>query len=336
MAGWSSDDHPAVRVSPEGSAGRPTPPCRIAVVAPSLQLSVTLEHLAGEEELHVHAAGQGFWVARMLTHLDVEPVLCAPVGGETGVAIRALLGGLAGPGLVPCSAHNGAYLHDRRDGERTAIAEIRSHRLGRHAEDELVSAAIAEGLQAAAVVVCGSNLDANVDPEMFERVCRDVRTGGAIVVADLSGDELRSALRGGVDLLKVSHEELQRDGWAATDDEEALFGAIGDLREAGARDVVVTCGARALIAALGSHRWRVTPPSMTVVDGRGAGDSMTAALAACAARGMDIVETLRLATAAAALNVTRHGLASGHRGAIEALTRLVGMERLDVRSDDEV
>lgn len=319
-AGWSDPDHPVARVSP-----------RVAVVAPSLQLSVTLEHLAGEDELHVHAAGQGFWVARMLTHLDAEPVLCAPLGGETGVAIRALLGDLAGSGLVPCFAHNGAYVHDRRGGERDPVAEIRSHRLGRHAEDELVSVAIAEGLQSDAVVVCGTNLDANVDPEMFERICRDVRAGGAVVVADLSGEELRSALLGGIDLLKVSHEELLRDGWATSDDEDDLFLAVDGLRAAGARDVVVSCGARAMLAALGSHRWRVTPPSMSVVDGRGAGDSMTAALAACAARRMDVVETLRLATAAAALNVTRHGLASGHRGAIDALTRLVEMERLDRR-----
>ncbi len=325
MAGWSDGDHPAVRVSP-----------RIAVVAPSLQLSVTLEHLAGEDELHVHAAGQGFWVARMLTHLDVEPVLCAPVGGETGVAIRALLGGLAGSGLVACSSHNGAYVHDRRAGERDAVAEIPSHRLGRHAEDELVSVAIAEGLLSDAVVVCGSNLDGNVDPEMFERVCRDVRAGGAVVVADLSGEELRSALRGGIDLLKVSHEELLRDGWAASDDEGDLFHAIDALRAAGARDVVVSCGPRALLAALGSQQWRVVPPAMSVVDGRGAGDSMTAALAACAARRMDVVETLRLATAAAALNVTRHGLASGHRGAIDAITRLVEMERLDTRRPHDV
>lgn len=324
MAGWSDEGHPAVRVP------------RVAVVAPSLQLSITLEHLAGDDELHVHAAGQGFWVARMLTHLDVDPVLCAPIGGETGVAIRALLGDLAGSGLVPCSAHNGAYLHDRRQGERDSMAEIRSGRLGRHAEDELVSAAIAEGLQSDAVVVCGSNLDGNVDPEMFERVCRDVRAGGAVVVADLSGAELRSALRGGVDLLKVSHEELLRDGWSDGDEEDDLLRAIDALRAAGARDVVVSCGPRALLAALGTHRWRVVPPSMSVVDGRGAGDSMTAALAACAARRMDVVETLRLATAAAALNVTRHGLASGHRGAIDALTRLVEMQRLDIPSDQNV
>lgn len=321
-AGWSAGGHPAVRAP------------RVTVVAPSLQVSVTLEHLAGGDELHVHAAGQGFWVARMLTHLDVEPVLCAPVGGETGVALRALLGNLAGPGLVGCSAWNGAYVHDRRQGERTEFAAVPSGRLGRHAEDELVSASIAEGLQSDAVVVCGSNLDANVDPEMFERICRDVRMGGATVVADLSGAELAAGLRGGIDLLKVSHEELLRDGWAAGDDEEGLWQGIDALRAAGARDVVVSRAVDGLIAAFGLHRWRACAPSMTVVDGRGAGDSMTAALTACAARRLDVVETLRLSTAAAALNVTRHGLASGHRGAIDAITRLVQVERLDDRSTD--
>src|SRR5581483_11719386 len=38
---------------------------RIAVVSPSLWLTVTIEAGAGGPEVHLHAGGQGFWVARM-------------------------------------------------------------------------------------------------------------------------------------------------------------------------------------------------------------------------------------------------------------------------------
>jgi len=55
---------------------------------------------------------------------------------------------------------------------------------------------------------------------------------------------------------------------------------------------------------------------------------MTAALAVGLAHGLDHVELLQLAAAAAALNVTRHGLASGDATAIERFRPLVSVDAL--------
>jgi 1-phosphofructokinase len=71
---------------------------------------------------------------------------------------------------------------------------------------------------------------------------------------------------------------------------------------------------------------------MEAVDHRGAGDSMTAALAVAAARGLDPESGLRLAAAAGALNVTRHGLGSGRADAIGQLTANVEVRPLGVRA----
>jgi hypothetical protein len=59
------------------------------------------------------------------------------------------------------------------------------------------------------------------------------------------------------------------------------------------------------------------------VNHRGAGDSMTGAIAAGMAAGLSPEEILRLAVAAAALNVTRHGLGSGDSEAIGRLAARV-------------
>lgn len=300
----------------------------IAVFAPTVRLSVTIECTAGVDELHVHPAGQGFWVARMLMTLGAPPVLCAPIGGETGDALGALLADLPSQGLVRCSVANSSYVHDRRSGEREEVAAIASAPLGRHVEDDLVSSILAFGLASTVVVMCGSNLDGNITPDVYERVCHDLRSAGVCVVADLSGDELRCALAGGIDVLKVSHEELTDDGWATQTDEDGLFAGIDALRAAGAVDVVVSCGKDGVVAAIGDHRYRATSPEMSVVDHRGAGDSMTAALAFARANGIGAEDALRLAVAAGAANVTRHGLASGHPAAIAQLARLVEIVRL--------
>jgi 1-phosphofructokinase len=52
---------------------------------------------------------------------------------------------------------------------------------------------------------------------------------------------------------------------------------------------------------------------------------MTGTLAAGVARGLEREEVLRLAVAAGALNVTRRGLGTGERHAVERLARAVAL-----------
>ncbi len=57
----------------------------------------------------------------------------------------------------------------------------------------------------------------------------------------------------------------------------------------------------------------VDPPRLEEADHHGAGDSMTAGVAAMLAQGGDLREAVRTGAAAGALNVTRHGLGTGQR-----------------------
>jgi 1-phosphofructokinase len=295
----------------------------IAIFAPTTQLSITVESTAGADDLHVHAAGQGYWVARMLSVLGEHPLLCTPLGGETGVAVRALLRDLPADGLVPSNVPNGGYVHDRRGGERHEIAMIRCGPLDRHTIDDLVSAMLACGIGAPVAVVCGTNADRNIEVGVFERICRDLRVGGTAVVADLSGDELRAALAGEIAMLKISSEEMVKDGWSPATDEADLWSGIAELQHAGAGSVVASCEGGYALAALRTRRYRVRAPEMSVVDHRGVGDSMTAALASGLRAGLADAALLQIAAAASAVNVTRHGLASGRAEAIHRLAELV-------------
>jgi 1-phosphofructokinase len=300
----------------------------VAVFAPATTLSMTIERTAELDELHVHPAGQGYWVSRMLRVLGCAPLLCTPLGGETGVVLRALLCELPDDGLVDGEAANGSYIHDRRDGERTVLAEVGTTPLTRHTLDDLVSVTLACALRARVLVVCGTNLLENVSPDVYARVCADARATGTKVVADLSGAELCSALEGGIDVLKLSHTEMIEGGWGSDDSESALVAGIGRLVEAGAHDVVVSRAADGALARVGGTLYSVRTPELSVVDHRGAGDSMTAALAASTARGLGWPDALRTAASAAAVNVTRHGLSSGNADAIAALSGRVELQEL--------
>lgn len=72
----------------------------------------------------------------------------------------------------------------------------------------------------------------------------------------------------------------------------------------------------------------VTAPQVHPVDPRGAGDSVTAGVAAGLASDRSFADALRLGFAAATLNVARHGLASGAVSAIEATAASVDLDPL--------
>ena len=58
------------------------------VFAPAVTLTVTIEE---GRESHLHAGGQGFWVAQLMAELGVDVTMVAPLGGETGVVLSAIV-----------------------------------------------------------------------------------------------------------------------------------------------------------------------------------------------------------------------------------------------------
>jgi 1-phosphofructokinase len=314
------------------------------VLAPTPILTVTLENGsdAAAPELHVHPGGQGLWVARMAYSLGADVVVCGPFGGETGT----VLGHLAEVEnlrvrRVQYVGGNGAYLHDRRGGERDELAFMPPAKLDRHELDDLYGTVLVEALDADVCVITGAYPTPLLPASFFGRLIGDLRAAGVITVADLSGAAAREAARAGVGVLKMSHEEMVEAGLATDDSVTALRdGARALLRGGpgpadqpededldapwvGVGTMVVSRAAdpALLVTADGVHE--VVAPSVTTVDHRGAGDSMTAGITVAVGRGLAITEAARLGAAAGALNVTRRGLGTGHREQIERFAEQV-------------
>ena len=309
---------------------------RAFVLDPSPLLTVTIE--AGDEgdEIHLHAGGQGFWVAHLIEALEVRVCLCAAFGGETGRVVRTLVEeDLTTVRAVDASGSNGAYVHDRRQGERISVAEMAPEPLSRHEVDELYGAALVAGLESDVCVLGGPGpwSPPVLPPDFYRRLASDLRANGKLVVADLSGEPLDCALEGGLDVLKVSHEELLADGRVKEDGVESLVGAMEELRRAGAGNVVVSRAEAPALALTNGEVVELHHPRLEPVDPRGAGDAMTAGLAAALARGQSLADALLPAAAAGALNVTRRGLATGDRREIERLAAHVELRPLEGRKE---
>jgi 1-phosphofructokinase len=312
----------------------------LVIFAPSPMLTVTIEATGQKQpEIHLHAGGQGFWVAHLAALLGADVTLCCALGGEPGAVLRALMARQQiSVRDVEASGPNGTYVHDRRDGERHELARTTAKPLTRHEADELYGITFGAGLDARVVLLTGSDPPDILGSGVYQRLAADLRRNGQTVIADLSGEALTSALSGGLDLLKISEEELIAEGRAASSNQPDVIASLAELHAAGARTVLVSRADKPALAYDGTsgHVLRLTGPQVEAVEPRGAGDSMFAALGATLAEGAEMLEAMRLAMAAGCLNATRHGLGTGTAHEIRELSAHVTVEELeaDDRSSD--
>jgi 1-phosphofructokinase len=299
----------------------------VAVFGPSPLLTVTIEPGADRPEVHLHAGGQGFWVARLAATLGADVVFCCALGGEPGCVLRALIE--AEPLTLRAAdarTPNGVYVHDRRGGVRAEVVSVDSRPLARHAADELYGITLGAGLDADLTLITGCQPDEAVDPGVYRRLVADLRANGKVAIADLTGPALHATLAGGVELLRLSDEELVLDGYAGSDALADVVDGARRLQTAGARNVLVSRAAKPAVLISDGDRpapVELAAPAFESLDRRGTGDSMFAATGVGLARGMSMVDALRLGMAAGALNATRRGLGTGTRGEIERLARHV-------------
>jgi 1-phosphofructokinase len=290
---------------------------KVAVFAPSPVLTVTVESGADGSDVHMHAGGQGSWVANMVSVLGARPLLCAPFGGEIGTVLLSLLKGeRLELRQVDAEGSNGCRIEDRRDGEISKLAEMPGAVLNRHEFDDLYDQTLTAGIEAGVAVLTGPAGRPVVEADIYRRLAADLTSLGVLVVADLSGDPLEAAVAGGVAVLKVSDEDVgDRDPVMAAE----------TWRDLVDRAVILTRAAEPALI-IGDEVAAIDMPTLETLDHRGAGDSLTAGVAVGLARGLSLYDAIRLGAAAGAVNVTRHGLASGRLDAIETMAEQVVIE----------
>lgn len=309
----------------------PSPRRRVAVLEPSPVLMVAVEPEGAPgapPRVHLHAGGQGAWVARMAAELGGAPWLCAPLGGRAGAVLPVLMG-LDGLEVeaVPCHRSNAVWISTGSDGEEATVVETVPPPLDRHEVDELYGAMLTGGLRCGVVVLTGLAHPRVMPADVHGRLSRDLAANGVTVVADVSPEPLAAVLDAGGVIVKLSDEDMVAAGLAPDRSRAAVVAGARQLRRRGAAAVVVSREAEPAIALADEGLLEAAPPRLGALNRRGAGDAMTGALAAGLARGMDLRGALRLGVAAGALNVTRRGLGSGDRGAIERLADAIAVAR---------
>jgi 1-phosphofructokinase len=305
---------------------------KVAIFSPNPMVSVAIESFSadGGDDVHIHAAGQGVWVARMAAELGAEPVLCGFIGGEVGTVLRPLLEEMPIElRLVETAEPSGAYVHDRRSGKREPVGQSAALPASRHEVDDLFSVTVAAALDCDLLAVCGPYPDNTVPLEIYAGLVADVKANGTPAIVDLSSPRLDKALEGCPDVVKINDWQIAGFISGPVNTEERMRAAMERVRDEGAESVIVTRAGEPALALRDGGFIELTPPRFERGSREGCGDSMMGALAATIAAERDWEDVLRLSAAAGATNFLRAGLGTGSRAVIEELAPRVQLRPLD-------
>ena len=222
---------------------------------------------------HCWAGGKGINVARLLQQAREDVGCLVVVGGVRGEAIKQ---DLAAAGLAPTVI--------QAEGESRTCLELISapgeatqiHTTGIRASqatlEEIQSVLAKLAPQASWVALCGS-LPRGANPNWFAALCKQIRTSGAKLAVDSSGDALRSAWQEAPDLIHVNREELE------TAFSQPLASFFEKERFPKGCHVAISDGPNSISSWDGSRPGpTLTPPEITLRSSIGCGDALLAGM----------------------------------------------------------
>lgn len=280
---------------------------------PALDLTVRLPQLEpGEvnrsQALQTHAAGKGVNVAQVLADLGHNVTVSGFLGEDNQQAFNALFArrGFADAFIrVPGETRSNIKLAED-DGRVTDI-----NGPGPHVNDLAQQALLDKLDQIAAshdaVVVAGS-LPRGVSAQWLRELVLRLKAHGLKVILDTSGEALKEGLSAGPWLVKPNGEELSEALGSPVDSVESQVAAATHLQTLGISHVVVSHGADGVNwFSRGAQTLHAQPPKVRVASTVGAGDSLLAGMVHGLISGHSPEQTLRTATAIAAMAVTQIG-----------------------------
>lgn len=280
---------------------------------PALDLTVRVPHLEpGEvnrsQALLSHAAGKGLNVAQVLADLGHSLTVSGFLGEDNQQAFNALFArrGFADAFIrVPGETRSNIKLAED-DGRVTDINGPGPHvnDLAQHALlDKLDHIAASHD----AVVVAGS-LPRGVSAQWLRELVLRLKALGCKVILDTSGEALKEGLRAGPWLVKPNAKELSEALGHPVSSVASQVAAATELQTLGISHVVISHGADGVNwFSRGTQPLQALPPKVRVASTVGAGDSLLAGMVHGLISGHSPEQTLRSATAIAAMAVTQIG-----------------------------
>ena len=267
--------------------------------------------------------GKGINVSAMLARLGVPSVALGFAGGFTG---RRLVE-LAEEAGVTCDLTELSCGETRVNVKLRSTGELDVNAPGPTITDADVDALCVKlsALGGGDTLVFSGSLPPNAPPSTVERIFDAIACANVRLAVDTTGAALTAALARRPFVVKPNHVELSEFCERAADTEDAIADCIRVMREAGARNVLVSRAENgAMLFAEDGSVYSAGAVRGTLVDSACCGDAMLAGFLAGLERSVDFAEALRLGAACGSASAFCDGLADA-----AAVWRIY--ERVEVR-----
>jgi 1-phosphofructokinase len=276
---------------------------------------------------YVDPGGKGVNVSRMVHRLGRATLALTAVGGHMG---RLLEGTLRDEGVpaefvrVDGETRLNVILVDEARAESTRVWDR-----GPDAESgtaEALLALVRRAVRGARVFVAGGTLLPGMPASLHADALRVAADAGMLTILDADGDAFREGLAAAPSLVKPNAREAGALLGREIRTEEDALAAGRAILDLGPKAVVLSMGAKGSLLVERGRAVRATPPEVEFRSAVGSGDSMVAGLAIALAEGDDLVEGLRLGSAAGAATAATVGTHLGSREDVERLLPRVRIE----------
>jgi 1-phosphofructokinase family hexose kinase len=181
-----------------------------------------------------------------------------------------------------------------------------------------------------AVLVISGSLPRGLGPDFYVALIAAVRTGGARVFVDTSGEALRASANARPDFVKVNRAEAETLVGRSLATIEEVARAATEIVERGVESCAITLGREGLLwmERKGGPVWKATPPHMDVISAVGSGDATLGGFAYSATQGIVDEAALRLAAACGAANCVGSAPGRIELATVRALLPQIEIQRL--------
>lgn len=238
------------------------------------------------------AGGKGINVSRVLHQLRVPTTVTGLLGGARGAALEAELDAAAVPhafSAVSGQSRRSVTVVDSADA--TVFNEpgpvVSAAEWGRFVDR------YRELLDGASAVTLSGSLPPGIETSAYATLVRLARAASVPTVLDTAGVAMAEALIERPAVVAPNRAEVAETLGRAIDGRGDLVSGADELRARGAGTVIISSGTAGVVCRTSDGGWFAEPPRHVVGNPTGAGDALTAALAAGLHQGQPWPDILR-------------------------------------------